>query len=236
MKRGLFCLAIFMIMLVCFTNATFILKGVPKKVAQTINSLGNKVNAQSLLTKYPWTVDRCDQIIVVKAKYIPDFDDYTVRKDAWFVITAYQISMFTTDKADSLQQNGMLSETKFMPAHLNGSGNCIQIDGGSGGHNMALCVKTKKEEEALIVAVKEFYDCRGGIDQSGKKGKNLKKKKEIDVKDVKKLLKSCNLGKFKGAKDLNKKLQEEKKKLKEQKAFKPTGWFAPSNSKVPGSK
>jgi len=238
MKRGFICLSLFVLMLVCTVKSLQNLKESTSasKPKEGINSLGVKVKTDhhTILKKFPYVINRCDQIAVIEGKYIPDFEDYNKREPAIFVLTAYQVSMFKDSNADNLLQTALLAESKVYPSLLKGALGCITVDGGRGQHRMALCTENEKNAENVLAVLKKFYECRGGLINSSKNGVN-KPVKRISIAELQKILKNCGLGKYKGLADLKKKMAAMEQAQKKPKTFAPNVYFHPGGENVPGT-
>jgi len=192
----------------------------------SINSLGTRVKGESILSKFPYKVDRCDQIVAVQAKIIPDHDDYTKRTEALVTITAYHLNVFKNTNADTLLHSILFSETKELPMPLRGARGCIKIDGGKSGHGLAVCLENEKDQENILGVLKKFSDCRGDL------GKVVL---GDDLEKIRKLLRGCGISSFKNAKELQKKLDEMKNRKPIDLLAQRPGFFHPGGDKVPGT-
>lgn len=206
---------------------------------ENLNSLGLKVAADTVLKQFPYSITRCDQIAFVKGHIIPHFEDYAKRESAFFVITAYRISVFKDENADNLIQTNIFSEAIALPTNLRGARGCISIDGGD--QMLALCTESQENADNLIEVIKQFQDCRDGsfqINTSANNSITHVKKEKTDRIQAGKLVKSCGIGNFTDEKDLEKKLNQLKKKQEENKKnslYNPNAFFIPGKEKIPGS-
>ncbi len=190
-----------------------------------LNSVGRKVyvkkSADIVLTKFPFEVTRCDQIVSFKGQFIPDLDEYRGRTDAWFTLTAHFANLFANDNAKHLLRSILLSETNIAPRTFHGSGGCIMIFSRKGGNNnISICLNDKKQQQNILDVLKTFNECRGGS--------NLKKLDALKIADM---IKTCGgKGKFVNPFKLIKKLKKKKMKIHKDK-----NWFHPGFDGVPGT-
>jgi hypothetical protein len=200
-----------------------------KEIKPQRNSLGFEVKADTVVSNFPFKVERCDQIVMFKGKLIPDHDDYTKRRDVLFTITAYHLNAFSEKNPDKLLQSILFTRGKTLPQPVKGARGCIYIDGGKAVHPMILCGEDEKIGNSILNSVNKFAGCRGGQQDQ---------KAEIDFPKLKKLLKSCGLnGGFKDPKKLKQKIEELKKKFKNKKDHlkNAVGFFHPGFNGVPGT-
>jgi len=205
-------------------------EGPKKKFIKTQrNSLGFEVKADTVITQYPFKVERCDQIVLFKGKLIPDHEDYTKRREAVFTITAYHVNVFSEKNPDKLIQSVLFKDGKTSAQVPRGARGCIRVDSGKHLHPLILCGDDEKNGNAILKAVNKFSECRGGL---------LEKKDEIDISLLKKLLRACgmNCG-FTDPKKLKAKIEQLKKKLKSKQNHlkNANGFFHPGFNGVPGT-
>jgi len=214
--------------------------GAPKK--KYSNSLGLKVEKKMIVESFPFKVERCDQMVHFKAKYIHDMGDYRFRKDGFFTITAYYVNQFKDKDAKKLDESILLTESKFIARHLKGARGCIYIDGGNFRNDIAICLDTKAKAKNILNVINDFARCR--------MGDNLK---PIPLATIKKLIRDCGKNgkpgkkgkKGKNGKAKNNKKSDKKKKNKKGKKVKKVNdawtanrakFFHPLKLQVPGTR
>jgi len=133
-----------------------------KTKQDNFDSLGLKVDQNVFLTKQPFALSRCDQIVSFEADLIPDLDDYTTRQASNFMITAYNINVF--DKTDSAQliKSILFTSGNKPPQSPLGALNCLSIDGGLLDGPLMFCLKDDKEYANISSVISLFEDCRNG--------------------------------------------------------------------------
>jgi hypothetical protein len=217
-------------------------KKVGKKGAHT-NSIGLKVDKSVILEKYPFTISRCDQLVLFKAKYIWDLGDYRFRKDGFFTISAYYVNQFRDKDAKQLDQSVLLTESTVVPQHIRGARGCVRINGGKHRQDIAMCLADKKQAKNIIAVLESFSHCRMGDDL-----------KPIKADMIRKLIRACGkngkfINPFKLAKQMRKGKKGKsgkkggKKGKKKLRKFSNNPWendrknhFHPAPLKVPGSR
>ncbi len=194
-----------------------------------LNSVGRKVYVDSskdiVLTKPPFSVSRCDQVITFPGKFIPNLVEYRARKEGFFTITAHYCNLFAKDNPSNLLRTILLSETNIMPQEIMGSGGCIMVYSRLGGnHNIPICLDNHDNTVNILETLKTFAECRGGI------GINNATEK-VDPLKVTEMVKSCSgKGKYVNPAELIKKM-----KLKTKKVRKDKNWWHPGSDNVPGT-
>jgi len=198
-----------------------------KTIPLVLNSIGRKVYVKNssdiVLTKFPFEVTRCDQVVTFKADFIPDLKEYRARAKGFFTLTAHFANLFAEDNANKLLKSVLLSETNIAPRIFRGSGGCIMIYSKDGpNNNISICLEDPKQQQNILEVMKTFTDCRGGS--------NLRKLDKLKIADM---IKTCGgKGKFVNPFKLIMKLQK-KKKMKNYK--KDANWFHPGSDNVPGT-
>jgi len=190
-----------------------------------LNSVGRKVYVNKVdeivLTKWPFDVTRCDQVVAFKAQFIPSLNEYRARQNGFFTITAHYLNLFASDNAQKLLKSILLSEMTVMPRIFKGSGGCIMVQSSDGEpHNITICTDDKKKQANILEVLQVFTDCRGG--------NTLKK---LDPLKVAMMIKACGgKGRFVHPTHLIKNLQNRRKRL----VHKDISFFHPGSDDVPG--
>jgi hypothetical protein len=137
-------------------------KGPADKMLPLRNAVGRKMKKNTILTKIPMKVKRCDQIAFFPAKYITDFADYRLRKPGYFAMNAHSVSIYKDKDANNLIHQVLWANVKKKPNHLDGGKGCITIDSGAPHADISICFDSKAEAKNLLKAIGSFYKCRGG--------------------------------------------------------------------------
>ena len=203
-------------------------KGKKKAIKPENNTFGSMVKAHIKVLKAPWKVERCDQIVITKAKFIPDHEDFTKRSDVVITMTAYYMNLFSAKNPDKLLHSILFSDGKKMPVMQRGARGCVNVDGGRHFHNTLICGKNKKEGRQYLAAIRKFSSCRSG-------SKAPPKKTHENFKNV---MRACGLNSgFTDPKKIKAKLAAMKKKNKKagNHLRRAKGFFHPGFAGVPGT-
>lgn len=208
-------------------------KADPPKVIY-INALGHEVESPMIVDKAPYKLDRCDQIVALEAEYVPDLQDFTQRKKAYFTITAYHLNRFESKDIAKLDQSLLFSNSRVKPTEPQGAESCLLMDGGDYEKALLLCLKDKEEFDNIRSLLDILQDCRAG--KMIGKGQVVQNEVKSDKPALGDVAKKCGLEEGSSFNpDVMLKSSQEKKK--EEKS--PTGeeeFWVPAGDKVPGAK
>jgi len=198
---------------------------VKKEKPPILNSVGRQVfvskKSDIILTKFPFEVTRCDQVVAFKAQFISNLKEFRARQNGSFTLTAHFANLFATNNHQKLLKSILLAEIRQEPKKLVGSGGCIIIASKDGPEqSITICTDNKKKQENILDVLKAFRECGGG------KNKKLRK---LDKIKIAQMIKKCG-GKSTNPQKLLKKLKKEKARaVRKNKKF-----FHPGSDDVPG--
>jgi len=190
------------------------------------NSIGRQVFVKSeqniLLTSFPFVVNRCDQIIKFKAKFIPEMDEYRNREDAWFTITAMYVNMFKDENSDHLIRSILMSESPTIPKHIRGARPCLIVNSPlHGDKDIPICFETVIQEKNILDVLSFFKSrCIQGLEKINK------------LALTKAIINCGGKRQFVDPKSLLRRLQ---KKYYRNINIKNKNWFHPGSDRVPGT-
>jgi len=133
-----------------------------KKVHKDINSLGENVDKNVALYKFPFKITRCDQIVLFPANYINDEDDYRVRKPGFVAITAHYTNLFNAHDGQQLIEHILTSAMRAVPKHVQGARACVRVFGGVRQKNINICTSSMKYADNILEVYDDFSRCRLG--------------------------------------------------------------------------
>lgn len=133
-----------------------------KKSTNVVGDIGKQTLA---ITKNPFKVFSCDQIIVIDGYTLPDPTDYSKRMQAVFTFSAHMINHFYSKNPDTFQKAVYLSSLK-PPVQTIGAPSCIEF-GNKDTSDRArakfyMCLQTEKLALQMLEAYKTFVSCRAG--------------------------------------------------------------------------
>ena len=194
-----------------------------------LNSVGNEVKSNPILDKPPYTLQRCDQIVSIESEYIPDLNDYSIRENNYFTITAYHINRFSKKDINLLEQSILFGNSRNIPTEPIGAKNCLLIDGGEFEKSLLLCGKDDEEFLSLKQLLQSFDNCRAGISIGAVNTKNQSKDK---IPSIIELNKKCgNDGKGVSPQKLLDNLETKRKESEKN----DDSYWIPGGHSVPGA-
>jgi len=200
-----------------------------KKRRHGINALGRKVELkgkrQIEINKYPFKLNRCDQVVKLKAKFITDMGDYRKRSEGYFTLTSHYVNLYRDSGYKTLLRSILTSESPQVPTHIWGAKGCVLVHAPfTGDKDITVCLENRKQEKKLQKVFEFFRTCMPEKEGGAKK---------IDKKKLFLALKKCSGGKNLSPKELIKRLEAMKKKKKAY-HFKSNFWH-PSRDRLPGT-
>jgi len=193
------------------------------------NSIGLKVKEDLFLNEFPFKIERCDQLVMFKTKYIYDMGDYRFRKEGFFTISAYYLNQFLDKDATKLDESILLTESKGIARHLKGARGCIFVDGGRHRNDIAMCFENKAESQNILGVLHAFTRCRMGDDLKPLSAALIRKLIQMCLKRKRMLL--LNKNKPKSTNKKKKKLSGSNKWAEDRKKY-----FHPLKLRVPGTR
>jgi len=194
----------------------------------TLNSIGRVtyVNESDIfLTKAPYKISRCDQVIKFTTNFIPDMDEYRVRTSGYIVMGAWYTMLYKDNNATQLLKSILMSKIPTEPQFLVGTGDCIVIQSDSNrSDDITICIPEKSGRVNMLEVLKTFAQCRGGVDLNSV-DENLVYARLIAGM-------SAN-GKFQDPRLMLEKCK--KKKMQGLKQNRATGFFHPGDNRIPGT-
>lgn len=152
----------------------------------SLNSVGEIVKDNVTLTQFPFTISRCDQIVLFPCAYINDVHDYRVRQPGFVALTAHYTNLYADKDGQKLIQQVLNSQISLLPQLIEGAEGCVKIGGDRGQKTMFICVDGRTNALNILEVFKQFSRCR--------LGDNLQPIPESQLKSIMKL---CNVDKEK---------------------------------------
>jgi len=113
------------------------------------------------ITKAPYKVFSCDQVLVLDGKTFIEPDNYTKRKPQVFTLSAYMINQFDSSDPKSLKNQILLDDITELPDIIHGAPQCINFVSKST-KKIALCMKSEKRAQLVKQAYDKLIECRMG--------------------------------------------------------------------------
>ncbi len=130
----------------------------------TLNSVGGLSHPDVIVSKEPYEITSCAQVLEVEVQTLADQNDYTTRKPAFVTMSAYLINLFESKDNNKLLESISLANLDVVPHILKGSVSCMVAVDDKSLRNITICLKNKEEEVEFAKAFSNFESCRMGSD------------------------------------------------------------------------
>lgn len=151
-----------------------------KKATNAVGHLGPKNYA---ITKSPFKVFTCDQVLLIEGTTFIDPNNYLYRKSAFFTLSAYVINHFDKKNPDNLRTSILADDITEVPSAVFGAPDCVSFVDNKTMKKIDMCFANPGLAQQIIYAYHTFMKCR--------MGDSLKK---ITSLEIKKIFKSACLG------------------------------------------
>lgn len=108
----------------------------------------------------PWIVTKCNQVVQVEAKQLPDPSNFFNKKSAFLTMSAYMINMFDEKNSNTLKESISMDKMLHKPNILPGSVSCINFQGED--KRIIVCPENMENAEKLLKAYETLMKCRLG--------------------------------------------------------------------------
>ena len=132
------------------------------KKLEATNVVGALHTKEVIVEASPYTITRCDQVVMFNAQTLADEEDYLSRKDAFFTISAYLINMFQSKDSNQLLESVNLAHITNIPGPLKGTKDCLIFLDSLSVRNVVMCFKSENEMLEIEQAYSALIKCRLG--------------------------------------------------------------------------
>ena len=125
------------------------------------NSAARK-ERNSQITKPPYKIERCDQIVALPGKRLPRINDFATRVEAFFDIGMYIINMYEKNDAANLIQSIDTQQLEAVPEVIKGTATCLYIADKKSNlrKSFAMCLNDKETVINIQEVIGNFlYNC-----------------------------------------------------------------------------
>jgi hypothetical protein len=138
------------------------------------NATGKLVEDKWTITKAPYKLERCDQVLLIEGATIPSYNaklpekkDYAHRLNNFFTLSAYMINSFTGRNGKTINGHILLEDLKDIPSKIYGAPLCLvfnvkQSPGMFQQKPMVMCMNSPEEVTQIIEVYMDFLKCRIG--------------------------------------------------------------------------
>jgi energy-converting hydrogenase A subunit M len=146
---------------------------------KNLNSFGKRVKANTIINSYPFKLERCDQVVMIKGEYIKFGKEYLCLKKGLFLITSQAINIFEDESPDSLKDSLDLSDLYACSSKLRPSEKCLDLTT-KYNQRMTICSEFIDRINEVLM---DFSECRKGNPIKPKNAKECIIGKFVDGSD-----------------------------------------------------
>ena len=128
----------------------------------------NSTNAAGLvglknlsISKPPWNIKSCDQVIQIQAETLPNKKDYTQRTAGFFTLSMYMVNSFASRVSNALLESLNL-ENIYEPIQINGALGCLDFIDNIINRRLTICLPNEDLMANLKDAFFRLKRCRNG--------------------------------------------------------------------------
>jgi hypothetical protein len=125
------------------------------------NAVGLLGNSNFNITKFPYILKSCDQVILIEGAttfLVPD--DYMNKEPRTYTMSAYAVNQFKTISPMILQTQLLLDDMASMPVEIPGAPRCLKFQGSE--KDIIMCLNQNQKASQLLKAYADFMKCRMG--------------------------------------------------------------------------
>lgn len=128
------------------------------------NALGAIGPLNFALTRPPYKIETCDQVIIIEGETFQDPRDYSVKVKAIFTLSVYMINMLGDSNANTLKAHMLISDVNTVPQQVIGAPNCLEFFDQKSLNRIVMCFKTKTQFMQIKHSFSRLMQCRAGGD------------------------------------------------------------------------
>jgi hypothetical protein len=147
------------------------------------NAAGYVGNRTLSISKAPWRMKTCDQVIQISAQRLKDMNDYSVREPAFFTLSIYMINMFSGKDNTRLVDSINIENVANVPDIIQGSKTCLDFIDTKNSKRVTMCLEDQDRLDDIKEVFQKIMRCR--------MGDNLK---ELPINTIKKIFEASCLG------------------------------------------
>jgi len=159
------------------------------KATNAVGKIGPKNFA---ITKAPYKVYSCDQVIVVSGETFSDPRDYSKRKPALFTLSVYMVNHFDSNDGKTMRGHLLVENVTDLPDVIMGAPTCLDFLDNKNMKRLVMCLPSQGIAHQIKEAYMSFLKCR--------MGDNLK---ALDSKEIKRVFQAACMGRTLDVPDLS---------------------------------
>lgn len=126
------------------------------------NALGAIGPLNFALTRAPYKIESCDQVIIVEGETFQDPRDYSVKVKAFFTLSIYMVNMLGASDPNTLKRHMLFNEIDVLPDEVLGAPNCLDFMDSKTLNRIVMCFKTKTQFHQIKSSYRRLMECRAG--------------------------------------------------------------------------
>jgi hypothetical protein len=143
---------------------------------KSTNAVGQIGPKQFAITKPPYKLFSCDQVLILDAQTFINPRDYQKRRPAVFTLSVYMVNQFDSKDSKTMKNHLLLENITNLPDNIFGAPSCVEFIDSKTLNKMNICLNSKQEADDLVEVFMDFLKCRIGD--------NLKNVSQEDLKKV----------------------------------------------------
>lgn len=165
---------------------------------KSTNAVGYLGPLSYAVTRPPYKIHTCDQVLIVEGETFSNPSDYSKREKAWFTLSVYMLNAFTFDKggkkdSQNLKNHMLLQQITNLPAEIYGAPGCMEYFDSKNMNRVVMCFSDVGTANQIKEAYNAFMKCRLGDSL-----------KDLSMDKIKEIIKAACMGKDITFSDTNK--------------------------------
>lgn len=138
-----------------------------KKSTNAVGKLGE--NKRIAVTKSPFAVESCDQVILVEGETFIDPKNYISRKKQFFTLSAYMLNSLDKKDPSTINNSILLENLTKVPDLIMGAPSCLNFESSTHKNLIIVCLSNKSAAKDFKQSLMKLIKCRTGTAISDKK-------------------------------------------------------------------
>jgi hypothetical protein len=132
------------------------------------NAVGQLGPLSFAITRPPYKISSCDQVVIVNGETFSNPRDYSKREKAWFTLSVYMVNSFSFDAAgkrdsQNLRNHMLIQEITSMPMEIIGAPGCLEFFDSKNMNRIVACFD-EATQKLIKATYMDLMKCRIGDD------------------------------------------------------------------------
>lgn len=129
---------------------------------KSTNAVGQIGPKQFAITKTPYKLFSCDQVLIIEGQTFINPKDYQKRKPAIFTLSVYMLNQFDSKDNKTMKNHMLLENITNLPDNIFGAPSCVEFIDAKSLKKINICLNSKQDADDLIEVFMDFMKCRMG--------------------------------------------------------------------------